>query len=287
MRACRLAPSPGLVRRTEPPLWLLVNFDAALLYSPAPGNCGRDRDMIRIRIKKRRPGDRAGLTRMSIALAAAKQIEKGGEDPFNFRELARSLGVAPTTISSHFKGGLADLEDEVVRTVLADVAPPFRPMQTPVDYLERMFLAALTVLQGRPTLAMLAILRMTRNPFVVPEFAEQSLVSLEAMGVAPTVIGAAYREILHTFFGLILAGPGRAYLVPKTEALIAALTPSTLTPRDYPQLFAFQELILADLSEALSWTPDLDKVQASVADLAEVLATLSDEAPNQTQLLED
>jgi AcrR family transcriptional regulator len=238
--------------------------------------------IIRFKKKKRKPGSRAGMTREKIALAAATQIEKLGEEAFSMRQLARTLGVAPTTISSHFKGGLAEIEDEVVKVILADVAPPFRPLQTPTEYLEGMFASALSVLHGRPTVSMLTILRLTHNLLLVSNIAERSLTSLAAMGVAPTQLGPAYREILQTLFGLILDGPGRAYLLPKSEKFRETFDFSKLSESEYPQLFAFQDAIFADLEGARSWRPDREAVKAAVHRLAESLARRKSVAPAQS-----
>ena len=242
--------------------------------------------MLKFTRKKRKPGSRAGMTRTKIALAAATQIEKVGAEAFSLRQLAKSLGVAPTTISSHFKGGLFEIEDEVVRVIFADVAPPFRPLQTPVDYLERMFYSALTALQGRPTLSMLAILRLTHNPLLVPNIAERALTSLAALGVAPAQMGPAYRETLQTLFALILRGPGRAYLLPRPEKISEMLDSFRVSASECPHLFAFKDAIFDDLATALSWTPDVDDVKAAVSRLAEGVARLEDVAPVQITAVE-
>lgn len=218
------------------------------------------------------------MTRVKIALAAATQIEKIGAEAFSLRQLAKSLGVAPTTISSHFKGGLVEIEDEVIRVIFADVAPPFRPLQTPVDYLERMFYSALSALQGRPTLSMLAILRLTHNPLLVPNIAERALTSLAALGVAPGQMGVAYGETLQTLFALILRGPGRSYLLSKPEKISELSDAIRVSASECPHLFAFKDAILADLATALSWAPDIDVVKAAVNRLAEGVSRLEDAA---------
>jgi AcrR family transcriptional regulator len=235
--------------------------------------------VIRFKRRKRRPGDRAGMTRSKIALAAATQIEKGGEGAFSMRRLAKALGVAPTTISAHFKGGLSDIEDEVVRAILANVAPPFRPLQEPGEYVEEMFLSALRALEGRPTLSMLTILRLTHNPLVVPALAERSLASLMALGVAPARVGEAYRAILQTLFALILGGPARAYQAPEADRIPSLLASLTLQASEYPNVMEFGQDILRDQVEAASWSPEPDAVRNAIGRLREALAQLEDVAP--------
>ena len=49
------------------------------------------------------------MTKPAIAAAAAKLIETGGMGKFSLRELAKELGVGPTTIHAHFKGGVNEI----------------------------------------------------------------------------------------------------------------------------------------------------------------------------------
>jgi TetR/AcrR family tetracycline transcriptional repressor len=217
---------------------------------------------ITIKLKKkpkRKPGHRAGMTRTKIVLAAAAQIEKAGLDAFSMRGLAKSLGVAPTTISAHFKGGLLDLKDEIVGALVADVAPPFQPKQEPVPYIESVFFATLKALQGRPTLARLTILRLISDPLVAPALAERVLASLTALGVAPSYIAIAYRGTLQGLIGMILAGPARA-----PDASTGMTAKPSLSASEFAYIAKFREAVLADLAEAGSWTPDPEAVKAAV-----------------------
>ena len=202
---------------------------------------------------------------------AAAQMEKGGRHAFSMRKLADLVGVAPTTISAHFKGGLSDLEDEITAALLDGVAPPFEPSQEPIAYLESVFLATLKALQSCPTLAMLAIQRMTCNPLIVPKLAERTLASLAALGVAPPDMAAAYRAALQMLFGMILAGPARAYQAPKGKAGKPLPSSATLPPSEYPHVTKFREAVLADLAEAGSWKPNSEVIKAAVQRLTSQL----------------
>jgi AcrR family transcriptional regulator len=215
---------------------------------------------------KRKPGNRAGLTRNKIAFMAAGQMESGGYYAFSMRKLAKFVGVTPTTISAHFKGGLPDLEDEIIAALLDGVAPPFVPNEKPIAYLQTVFFATLNALKGRPTLAMLAIQRMTCNPFVVPKLAERTLASLAALGVAPSDMAAGYRAALQALFALILAGPARAYQAPKV-APGKPLPSSTLSPKEYPHVTKFREGVLADFAGARSCGPSMEEVEAALQKL--------------------
>ena len=86
-------------------------------------------------LKKRKAGTRAGLTKPAIAAAAAKLIETGGMGKFSLRELAKELGVGPTTIHAHFKGGVNEISKAIAVAALSGLAPPFKPKQEPGDYL--------------------------------------------------------------------------------------------------------------------------------------------------------
>jgi AcrR family transcriptional regulator len=227
--------------------------------------------LLRLKKKKRKPGERAGLTRTKIALAAAEQIEKGGSAAFSLRNLARSLGVAPTTVSAHFKGGLDDLEDEILRTLLADVAPPVELKQEPIEYIEGVFYSTVKALQGRPTIAMLTILRLTRNPFVAPKVAERTLASLTALGVAPQNMAAAYRATLQVLFAMILAGPARSYHPSASENGKPDLPPLTISGSEYAYVSKFRQAVLDDLAEAAYWTPDVQTVKSGVHRLVQEL----------------
>jgi len=223
--------------------------------------------MARIKIKrpkpKRKPGSRAGLTREKIALAAAKQIE-ADEAAFSFRKLASSLGVTPTTVSSHFKGGLADLEDEIVRVIFDHASAPFKPNRAPNDYIEELFNMTLGNLKNNPTIALMTIRRLTRNPMLSSRLPERVLGSLEALGLAPRKIAPAYQATLQALFGLILSGPAR--LLTK-----AASDPSSLSESESPHLCEYREAIVEEQAQAAAWKPDPSTVKAAVARLMKEL----------------
>ena len=87
---------------------------------------------------KRKAGTRAGLTKAAIAAAAVKLIETGGMSKFSLRELAKELGVVPTTIHTHFKGGVNEISKAIAVAALSGLAPPFKPKQEPGDYLREL-----------------------------------------------------------------------------------------------------------------------------------------------------
>src|SRR3984957_19377696 len=78
---------------------------------------------------KRKPGTRAGLTKAGIAAAAAKLIESVGPGGFSVRKLAKAIGVGPTSIHAHFKGGIGAVLDAVAAQAVAGTTRPFKPME--------------------------------------------------------------------------------------------------------------------------------------------------------------
>ena len=69
---------------------------------------------------KRKPGTRAGLTKSSIAAAAVTLIDSAGMGQFSIRKLASAMGVGPTSIHAHFKGGTEAILDAVAARALAE-----------------------------------------------------------------------------------------------------------------------------------------------------------------------
>ena len=95
---------------------------------------------------KRKPGTRAGLTKAGIATAAVKLIDSAGMDHFSVRKLANEMGVGPTSIHAHFKGGTEAILDAVAAQALAGTTRPFKPMEEPAEYLRKLLLKILDAL---------------------------------------------------------------------------------------------------------------------------------------------
>jgi AcrR family transcriptional regulator len=93
---------------------------------------------------KRKPGTRVGLTKSAIAADATKLIETVGPGEFSVRKLASAMGVGPTSIHAHFKGGTEAVLDAVAALALAGTTRPFKPMEEPSEYIEACSSQALT-----------------------------------------------------------------------------------------------------------------------------------------------
>jgi AcrR family transcriptional regulator len=130
---------------------------------------------------KRKAGQRAGLTRAKIIDPAVKLWDAAGPDGFTLRKLAAQLKVGPTTVRAHVKGGIAELRREIARRVLAELAPPYKPNQSPNDYLQRFFRSALASFRQRRRLARLVVLELTDDPLLSLMFAERMCATIAGL----------------------------------------------------------------------------------------------------------
>jgi hypothetical protein len=93
------------------------------------------------------------------------------------------MGVGPTSIHAHFKGGTGAVLDAVAAQAVAGTTRPFKPMEEPAEYLRELFQKILESLHARPVIAGLVILRLSSDPFLDPLLAERLLLTLAALGV--------------------------------------------------------------------------------------------------------
>jgi AcrR family transcriptional regulator len=225
---------------------------------------------VRLRLKrkpKRKAGSRAGLTRAIIAAAAARRLET---DPgkFSLRELAKSLGVVPTSVRSHFAGGVLDLFDEVVRAALNNVARPYLPNEEAPDYLAELFFAILKSLHGKPTIAILAVQHLSANPVLVPLLAERILVSLSALGASKETAPKLFTRTLGLICEMIVSECVRSKAAAqensskKVDAEIGDL-PQT----EYSGLVELRKGLVAEIKKGASVPPTPELARSYVARL--------------------
>ena len=112
----------------------------------------------------RTPGQRAGLTRTAVLSAARELLAEGGLPALTMRSLARRLGVAPNALYSHV-AGKADLVDELLDEVLAEVAAPPADIEDPGAGLHQVMASTFDVLLAHPDLMPLYLARQgARGP---------------------------------------------------------------------------------------------------------------------------
>lgn len=77
-------------------------------------------------MRRRRPGERAGLDRNEVLHAARKVVRRHGVGGLSLRKLAGELGVAPNAVYGYFDDKQA-LLDAVLDDLLQEILPPVSP----------------------------------------------------------------------------------------------------------------------------------------------------------------
>ena len=215
---------------------------------------------------KRKPGTRAGLTKSVIAAAAVKLIDSRGMDEFSVRKLAEAVGVGPTSIHAHFKGGIRAISSAAAAQALAGTTRPFKPMEQPAEYLRELLLKVLQSLHGRPEFARVVVLELSSNPTLVPLLAERLLLTLTALGVPTEALPKTLQRAMGVILEMILAVSVRSkaaeqkWLSAQMNKAIAAL-PST----EFPNLTELREALVAETIQAGASKPS-PEVAAQYAD---------------------
>jgi AcrR family transcriptional regulator len=222
---------------------------------------------------KRKPGTRAGLTKLGIAANAAKLIETVGPGEFSVRKLASAMGVGPTSIHAHFKGGTEAVLEAVAARALAGTTRPFKPMQEPAEYLRELLLKMLLALHARPTVARLVVLRLSSEPILDPLLAERLLLTLTALGVPAESLPKMFQRAMGVILEMILTVSARSGaaeqkgLSAQVHKAIAALSAS-----EFPNLTELREALVTETVEAGASKPS-QEVAALYA--GRLIATLS------------
>jgi AcrR family transcriptional regulator len=222
---------------------------------------------------KRKSGTRAGLTKPGIAADATKLIETVGPGAFSVRKLASAMGVGPTSIHSHFKGGTEAVLDAVAVGALAGTTRPFKPMEEPAEYLRELLLKILLALHARPTVARLVVLRLSSDPILDPLLAERLLLTLTALGVPKDALPKMFQGAMGVILEMILmvsarsGAAGQKGLSAQAHKAIAALSAS-----EFPNLTELREALVAEIVEAGASKPS-QQVAAFYA--GRLIATLS------------
>jgi AcrR family transcriptional regulator len=222
---------------------------------------------------KRKPGTRAGLTKAGIAAAAAKLIETVGPGEFSVRKLASAMGVGPTSIHAHFKGGTEAVLEAVAAQALAGTTRPFKPKEDPAEYLRELLLRMLHALHAGPTVARLVVVRLSLNPILDPLLAERLLLTLAALGVPAEALPKMFQGAMGVIFEMILTvstrsgAAGQKGLSAQVHKAITALSST-----EFPNLTELREALVAETVEAGTSKPSQE---AAALYAGRLIATLS------------
>lgn len=158
---------------------------------------------------KRRPGDRAGLSREQVLRAARDLADHEGVDALTMRRLADRLGVAPNTIYSHYADKAA-LLDALLDSLLADIEVPDVRRADWRDGLVELMRESRTVLLANADLLPHLLSRPMRGRNA-SRLAEAALALLEQGGIeGPPAVDALRALLTYTFGSVALDARRRA-----------------------------------------------------------------------------
>ena len=222
---------------------------------------------------KRKAGTPAGLTKSGIAADAAKLIETVGQGEFSVRKLASAMGVGPTSIHAHFKGGAEAVLEAVAAQALAGTTRPFKPNEDPAEYLRELLLRMLQALHARPIIARLVVYHLSSDPILDPLLVERLLLTLAALGVPAEALPKMFQGAMGVILGMILTVSARSGaaeqkgLSAQVHKAIAALSST-----EFPNLTELRQALVAETVEAGASKPS-QEVAALYA--GRLIATLS------------
>ncbi|CCB66637.1 protein of unknown function [Hyphomicrobium sp. MC1] len=130
---------------------------------------------------KRKPGEKAGLTDTQIIAQVLALLKQKPE--LSITEIAGALEVFPTAVYARFPGGLNEILTAVVRSLLANVARPFKPNESWDDYLRGLFRAVYNAFHKHPRAARFAVSGIAADYYLNPLLVERVLFALSLAGV--------------------------------------------------------------------------------------------------------
>jgi hypothetical protein len=183
------------------------------------------------------------------------------------------MGVGPTSIHAHFKGGTEAVLGAIAAQALAGTTRPFKPTEEPAEYLRELLLKMLQALHARPTVARLVVLRLSSDPILDPLLAERLLLTLTALGVPAEALPKMFQRAMGVILEMILTVSARSGaaeqkgLSAQVHKAIAALSST-----EFPNLTELREALVAATVEAGASKPS-QEVAALYA--GRLIATLS------------
>jgi AcrR family transcriptional regulator len=204
-------------------------------------------------------GVSAGLTREQIVETSLAVVDRIGVEKFSLRELGRELGVFPTAIYWHVKGGRNELLAEVASCALRDVDMPFDPGISWRNWLAELFRRYRRSLRQHPNVAPLLGAHLVSNGGVSLRLVENVLAALHAAGFRDMALADAYNAVIAAMLGFVTLElaplPGE-----DAEAWASSLTDRlhSVSPLRYP-LLAQQLPQLANSAFILRWTNGVER----------------------------
>jgi TetR/AcrR family transcriptional regulator, tetracycline repressor protein len=158
----------------------------------------------RVKVRRRKPGERADLNVEKVIVAASAVLEELGLEDFSGRAIAKKLQVSSAAIYLHVDGGLRGLKVAMARQILSEVARPYRPKDTPAGYLLDLALRFLKAIHRRQATAQLVACELASDYLLCPQFTERVLSVLTRSARKDTTAAQKLDLAMATFVGMAL-----------------------------------------------------------------------------------
>jgi TetR/AcrR family transcriptional regulator, tetracycline repressor protein len=160
--------------------------------------------------RTRNPGQRAGLTRDQVLLAAGDLVRDEGLSGLSMRTLAHRLGVRPNTLYSHVSDK-DDLVDSVLDEVLAKVSTPDPAVDDPLEGVHAMMSSSYDVLLEHADLVPTYLARQGSSGPRAQHLGEVTLGLLARAGVTGAQARQALRVLIVYTIGFAAFNPGAPF----------------------------------------------------------------------------
>jgi hypothetical protein len=161
------------------------------------------------------------------------------------------MGVGPTSIHAHFKGGTRAISSAVTAQALAGTTRPFKPMEEPAEYLREMFLKILLSVHARPEVARLVVLQLSSNPILDLLLAERLLLTLAVLGVSKDALPNTFQRAMGVIMEMVLMVSARSKAAEQkslSEQMNKAI--AALPSIEFPNLTEAREDLVAETVQA-------------------------------------
>lgn len=180
---------------------------------------------VTVKFSKRKAGQKAGLTR---ALIVTVLLQKKPE--LSVSKIAKALKVGRTAVYSHFPGGLPEIQSEMVRTLLANVAVPFFPAQSWESYLRLLFVMVFDAFRKHPEVAQFAGSVLAANYYLNPFLVERILVALDLAGLDDSAKIRGLDLVMASLIGMLTIECAGATSKSAEKWLDELASPPAVTP---------------------------------------------------------